>query len=139
MTREETRLRAIWLSHWEGHVSRIEPAVGSSFGFPDTLLAAKQDMGLVEFKAADKSTAIEFRPAQRAWARSFLPHCPKAAVVALDDEGFWCFSYSHVPDLVGANGRLTVLLVPAVKKVKWKQASFPVLLDVTRKAWHEAA
>ena len=88
--REELKLRPLWLSQWPGHVTLVEPSIGSTFGAPDASLVADYfTPGWVEFKAMDKEGWFKMRPEQRAWARDFMKHSRRCALVIMDSEGFY--------------------------------------------------
>jgi hypothetical protein len=89
MGREELRLRAQWLAHWQGMVTRIEPNIGSTFGAPDTFLVNEQVDGWIEFKVVSVGGTIEIRPAQRNWHEKYSAFRRNSAFVVLCNQGFW--------------------------------------------------
>jgi len=65
--RKELELRKPFLDLWPGHVSRIEPAAGSTFGFPDTHLSYDGMSALVEFKHLEQDKTFSLRASQKVW------------------------------------------------------------------------
>lgn len=88
--RDELLLRPKWLACWEGHVSFIEPSIGSSAGVPDVhLIDHGFDPGWVEFKALDGHGTFKLKPEQRGWMRSYSVFSSRCAVVVMDALGFY--------------------------------------------------
>lgn len=94
-------LRPKWLECWPGHVTLVEPSVGSTFGAPDaSLVADRFPPGWVEFKAMDEDGWFVMRPEQRMWAKDFLRHSNRAALVIMDNEGFYI---THIREVVASS------------------------------------
>ncbi len=122
-------LRKPILDMWEGHVSCIEPAIGSTGGVPDCYLAEHPIGGWVEFKVANDKGDFKLEPSQRLWLRSSRAHIDNVAICALDKEGIWLF-HAHLAIDVAEN----VYKIGA-KKVRLPSLTPALLRTLCREAW----
>lgn len=109
----ENDLRKTVFRCWKGFASRIEPAVGSDFGFPDAMLSmASIPDALVEFKVlqgSGASTHFKMRRSQSIWHSDYLAAGGKRAFWCLmDEDGMYMMPSSLVMSV--ADGLLTVEL-----------------------------
>src|SRR5690349_11379619 len=95
--RDEINWRKPWLDEWPGHVSLVEPSLGSTAGIPDAHLVAQRfPPGWVEFKALDHEGAFKLEPSQRLWGKDFVRYSNRCAYVVLDPKGFQTFSLRDI-------------------------------------------
>ena len=132
MARAELELRPQWLSHWHGHITLVEPTIGSTNGAPDAHLSWDDTSLWVEFKVAEDDGSFLIRPQQRLWHRSYIKHSSDSWVVVMDKEGFWMVSARKA--LEEAN----VYKIGA-KKLKWSLLTksnrllLPLIRDIMRR------
>jgi hypothetical protein len=91
--RLEIEWRKRWLAEWPGHITCVEPTIGSTDGAPDVMLACRSslchfDPGWVEFKWIEDGS-VKLEASQRFWMRQFLRHSNRVAVVSMDRDGFY--------------------------------------------------
>ena len=89
MGREEFRLRAQWLAHWNGMVTRFEPTTGSTAGAPDTHIANPATAGFVEFKVVEAGGTFDLRPSQMLWHSRYSKMLLNSCICVLCQQGFW--------------------------------------------------
>jgi hypothetical protein len=89
MGREEFKLRAKWLAHWCGMVTRFEPTTGSTAGAPDTHVANAAVAGFVEFKVVEAGGTFEMRQSQMIWHNKYSSIMPNSCFCVLCPQGFW--------------------------------------------------
>jgi hypothetical protein len=73
-------------------VNRIEPAVGSTSGIPDTLLVRQELLHFVEFKSLEGDGLFTIRPTQRLWHKAFCQHSEASSFCIVNQEGWWMMS-----------------------------------------------
>lgn len=115
MDREEIALRKDWLAGWLGHVTRVEPTIGSTNGAPDVHLAWDGMTCWVEFKIADEHGNFALLADQRLWHRAYCAHSRNAIVCPMDKEGFWLIPSRRV---IAPDAPQNTYALDA-KKVKW--------------------
>lgn len=89
MGREEFKLRAKWLSSFTGMVTCIEPAIGSTFGAPDTYLVNDSVDGFLEFKMIEVGGTFLMRQNQRIWHLKYQKYRANSGFCILSHQGFW--------------------------------------------------
>lgn len=117
MNRDEIEWRKKWLAFWLGHVTKVEPAIGSTIGAPDVILENAPFYTWVEFKVADDEGNFCVRTPQVRWHAKYLQAGNKTALfVVMDKEGWWLF-----PSSVVVNDKVRIHNVYRLsgKKVTW--------------------
>jgi hypothetical protein len=89
MGREELQLRARWLSHWCGMVTRIEPTTGSTLGAPDVHLANESVDGFLEFKIVEPGGTFDIRQNQVVWHSRYVDFKSNSGFCVMCPQGFW--------------------------------------------------
>ncbi len=124
-TLTETRLAGMIIKGWKGWVDRIEPAGGSTVGFPDLLLFDKS-FGIlpVELKLGDMKHGVieprELRPAQLRWHKSFFMHGGLSAIIvgAEDEDGEITIGIANGKDAEDLNEGINVLKLMKLKQIR---------------------
>lgn len=123
-TLTETRLAGLVTKGWSGWSDRIEPAGGSSVGFPDLLLF-HPSIGMlpVELKVGTLKHGIieprELRPAQIRWHKSFFRHGGLSAIIvgAEDEDGEVMIGITNGKHAEDLNEGINVLKLVRLKNI----------------------
>jgi hypothetical protein len=133
--RPELAWRPDWLAEWPGHVSLIEPSIGSTFGVPDVSLVARGfDPGWNEFKWMDEDGRFVLRPEQRAWMRDFIRHSSRCAITVMNELGFLTIPIREVLRGPYQSSYSAPSLPSIVGWIEWKDIhlkELPKLLELT--------